>query len=270
MNNYEKIILLTEPVAMSRLTPVAACLSLMLAASPAAAHFQELIPSADIVAPEKSRSVSLHMAFTHPMERGPVMEMAAPARFGVMKDGKKTDLKGALAKKNLNGKTAYAAEYALKEPGDYLFYLEPTAYWEPAEKKYILHYSKVVVDFGGGEDWDAAVGFPIEIQPLTRPYGLWTGNLFRGVVKRNGKPLPGAEIEIEWRNDGSVTAPSDPFITQVIKADAQGVFAYAMPRAGWWAFNAMTDADKPLPGPDGKPAKVEIGGTIWVNAVDMK
>jgi cobalt/nickel transport protein len=241
-----------------------------LCATTANAHFQEMLPSADIVAVEGERSVTLDIVFTHPMEGGPTMEMGQPVQFGVLAKGKKTDLRSALTKKAVNGKTAFASSYRFAEPGDYVFYLEPAPFWEPAEKKYILHYTKAVVDFGSGDDWDAMVGFPIEIQPLSRPYGVWTGNVFRGVAKKNGKPLASADVEIEWANDGSVKAPADPFITQVVKTDAQGVFAYAMPRAGWWAFNVLTDADKPIKGPDGKPARVEIGGTIWVKAVDMK
>ncbi|ABD87509.1 ABC-type Co2+ transport system, periplasmic component [Rhodopseudomonas palustris BisB18] len=274
MKNYENVVTSHESCTtmnkLGKFLSTAAVIGLALGARSAAAHFQEIIPSADIVAVEGERTVALDIVFTHPMERGPTMDMGQPAQFGVLTKGKKTDLRGALTKKDVNGKAAFGSTYRFTEPGDYVFYIEPAPFWEPAEKKYILHYAKAVVDFGSGEDWDALVGFPIEIQPLTRPYGVWTGNLFRGVVKKNGKPLAFADVEIEWVNDGSVKAPADPFITQVVKTDAQGVFAYAMPRAGWWAFNALTDADKPIKGPDGKPARVEIGGTIWVKAVDMK
>ena len=236
----------------------------------AQAHFQELIPSADIIPDQGERSVRLEIAFTHPMERGPTMDMGQPVQFGVVAGGRKTDLRAALKAKTVNGGAGFEAAYSVKEPGDYLFYLEPAPYWEPAEKKFIIHYVKVVVDFGSGEDWDKPVGLPLEIEPLTRPYGLWTGNLFRGVVRRHGQPLPFARVEVEWRNDGSVTAPSDPFVTQVVKADAAGVFAYALPRAGWWGFNALSEAEAKVKGPDGEPAPTEIGGAIWVKAVDMK
>jgi cobalt/nickel transport protein len=43
-----------------------------------------------------------------------------------------------------------------------------------------------------------------------------------------------------------------------------------MPRAGWWGFAALVEEDKPGKGPDGKPATTELGGLIWVQAVDMK
>ena len=251
-----------------RVLPLAAALAVVPAA--AFAHFQELIPSADIVGEGGPLAVTLDLTFTHPMEGGPVMEMAAPARFGVAGEEGVTDLKGALKAVKKDGKTAYSVSHSFSAPGDYVFFVEPAPYWEPAEGKQIVHYTKVVADVGAGEGWDRMVGLPVEIEPLVRPYGLWTGNLFRGVVRKNGKPVPFAEIEVEWRNDGSVKAPSDPFVTQVIKADASGQFAYALPRAGWWGFAALIDGDKPMKGPDGKPVPVELGALMWVKAVDMK
>ncbi len=243
---------------------------LAFAGGGADAHFQEILPSTDIVPDEGSRTVTLDLVFTHPMEGGPTMDMGQPERFGVLANGRTVDLLASLKPRTIDGKTAYGAAYAVKEPGDRVFFLEPAPYWEPAERKHILHYAKVVVGVGSGEGWDAMVGFPIEIRPLTRPYGLWTGNLFRGVVTKDGKPLPNADVEIEWKNDGSVHAPADPFVTQIVRTDGAGIFAYAMPRAGWWAFNAVSATGTPRPAPDGQPAPLEIGGTIWVKAVDMK
>ncbi|CAA7626164.1 ABC-type Co2+ transport system, periplasmic component [Candidatus Terasakiella magnetica] len=244
--------------------------SILGLAVPVQAHFQELIPSADIVPESGSRTIQLDLAFTHPMERGPVMAMGMPVRFGVLAGGKIKDLKAVLSPRSLEGKAAFTAAYTVDTPGDFIFFVEPAPYWEPAENKWIIHFAKVVVDFGAGSGWDKLVGLPVEIEPLVRPYGLWTGNTFRGIVRKNGKPVPFATVEVEWRNDGSVKAPSDPFITQVVKADASGQFAYSMPRSGWWGFNALVEADKPLKTPNGKPAPVEQGGLIWVHAVDMK
>ncbi len=239
-----------------------------LAMSPASAHFQELIPSTDIVPDQGDHSVGLSLVFTHPVEGGPTMDMGQPVAFGVLADGKKIDLRGALSPKQVDGKKAFEARYKLPKPNDYVFYLAPAPYWEPAEKHFLVHHTKVVVDFGAGESWDALVGAPMEIQPLTRPYGLWTSNLFRGIVLKDGKPLPNARIEVEWINDTSIKIPADAFATQVVKADQNGVFAYAIPRAGWWGFNAITEGK--ISGPDGKSADAEIGGTIWIKAVDLK
>jgi cobalt/nickel transport protein len=237
----------------------------------AAAHFQELIPSTEIVDAETARKVTLELTFTHPMERGPAMAMGEPAAFGVLAADHRQDLKDSLEAVEVDGKAAYKAAFQVPGPGDYVFFVEPAPYWEPAEGVMIVHYTKTIVDaYGAGEGWDRMVGLPVEIEPLTRPYGLWTGNLFTGIVKKGGEPVPFAEVEVEWRNDGSVQPPADPFVTQVLKSDANGVFSYAMPRAGWWGFAALIEGDQPMLSPEGKSVPVEQGALIWVRARDMQ
>ncbi len=240
-----------------------------LACAPAFAHFQEILPSEDVL--REGGKVTLDLLFTHPMEGGPVMEMKRPKRVGAVVNGKTLDLSAHLKAGKKQGATTWSLTHELKEPGAAIFFVEPEPYWEQAEGKYIIHYAKVVVDaFASGKGWDEKAGLPVEIEPLTRPTGLWTGNLFRGIVRKNGEPVPFAEIEVEYVNEGdAVKPPNDAFITQVIKADAQGVFAYAMPRAGWWGFAALVDSDQKMKSPDGKDAPVELGGLIWVKAVDM-
>jgi cobalt/nickel transport protein len=235
------------------------------------AHFQILVPNTDLAGADQ-REVELDIIFTHPMENGPVMDMGEPAQFGVFENGARTDLKPALRMREIDGKTAYEASYTVLQPGDHVFYLEPAPYWEPAEGKMIIHFTKVVVNaFGEEEGWDEMVGFPVEIEPLVRPYGLWTGNAFRGIVRKNGALVPFAEIEVEyWNRDNEIRPPADPFITQVIKADSDGVFSYTMPRAGWWSFAALIDGDQPMDNPQGKRVGVEMGALIWVNCTDMR
>jgi len=235
----------------------------------ALAHFQQILPSEDVLV--DGGQVTLDLAFTHPMDRGPAMDMAKPKKFGVKRGGTFTDLTDRLQEHEVDGKRAWRATDEIREPGAAIYFVEPQPYWEPAEKKFIVHFAKVLVDgFASGEGWDQTIGLPVEIQPLTRPTGLWTGNLFSGIVLRDGKPLPDAEIEVEYVNDGSVKAPNPAFSTQVLKADDAGRFSYAMPRAGWWGFAALAEDDATMTGPDGKPAPVELGGLIWVKATDMK
>jgi cobalt/nickel transport protein len=247
--------------------PLAVLLTTALAA-PASAHFLTLIPSRDVL-PEGGE-VTLSMIFTHPFEGGPIMPMERPARFGMVRGGETIDLSDRLEETPYDDVPAWSAEVDLAEPGPALFFVEPRPYWEPAEGKYIIHYAKVLVDsFATGEGWDTPIGLPVEIVPLTRPTGLWTGNVFQGVATKGGAPVPFAEVEVEFVNDGSVTAPNDAFVTQVIKADAAGVFTYAMPRAGWWGFAALLEGDAPMTAPDGAEVPVEEGALIWVRTVDM-
>ncbi|MFC1671638.1 DUF4198 domain-containing protein [Planctomycetota bacterium] len=239
-------------------------------AATAAAHFQALIPSKDVVEAKDTKTVSLSATFTHPFEQH-LMNMEKPVRFGVVTGGTTVDLLGTLKEKKTGEFSTWTTDYKIKRPGDHVFFVEPKPYWEPVEECFIVHYTKVVVNAMGLEEgWDAELGLKTEIVPLVRPYGLWTGNLFRGVVKLNGRPVPFAEIEVEYLNEGGkVKAISGPFVTQVIKADGNGVFAYSMPRAGWWAFAALSEDEKKMEH-GGKEYPIEIGALMWVKVEDMR
>jgi len=169
------------------------------------------------------------------------------------------------------GHKAWKAAYPVKRPGVYTFYMEPEPYWEPVEDLFVIHYTKTVVTaFGDNEGWDTEIGLKTEIVPLSKPYGLYTGNVFQGIVKLNGKSIPYAEVEVEYYNENKkFKAPTDYMITQTIKADQNGVFAYAAPRAGWWGFAALSKADFKLRHAD-KEKEVELGAVIWVKFHDMK
>ena len=244
------------------------------------AHFGVVIPSDDIITQADAKKINLEVKFIHPME-GHYMEMVKPKQFGVLVRGKKIDLLGTLtATKGHDAAqdgsfTFWQTEYRIKRPGDYTFFVEPKPYWEPAEDKYIVHYTKVCVDaLGLEEGWDEPVGLATEIVPLTRPYGLWAGNVFTGRVLVDGKPAPNTEVEIEYLNEypgntSTIKPPADPFVTQVVKADSNGVFTYAMPKAGWWGFAALNDASWTIKH-DGKDKPVEIGAVYWVKATDLK
>ncbi len=262
------------------LAAVMAALAVMLSSGAAWAHFGTVTPSDDIVTQDDSKILKLQVKFIHPIEMH-YMEMVKPKQFGVVHGGKKGDLLGSLAA--TKGKSAdqtekytfWTADYQIRRPGDYTFFVEPTPYWEPAEDVFIVHYTKVCVNALGLEKgWDEPVGLETEIVPLTRPYGLWTGNLFTGQVLLKGQPVPAAEVEIEYLNESPenksiVVAPADAYVTQVVKADANGVFSYAMPRAGWWGFAALNEADWKLK-KDGQEKGVEIGAVYWVRTRDMK
>ncbi|MFV0438158.1 MAG: DUF4198 domain-containing protein [Desulfopila sp.] len=261
--------------AMASLT----CLVTVMAAS-SQAHFGTLVPSDDIVSQNERKKIELQLKFLHPIE-GQYMEMEKPKQFGVLHDGKKTDLLSTLvADKGKSSDqdrefTFWHSTYQIKRPGDYTFYAEPTPYWEPAEDVFIIHYTKVCVDALGLEKgWDEPVGLETEIIPLTRPYGLWTGNLFTGQVLIKGQPAANTEVEIEYFNEaagknGMIKPPSDPYVTQVVKTDTNGVFSYAMPKAGWWGFAALSEASWTMK-KDGVDKNIEIGAVYWVRTIDVQ
>jgi len=228
------------------------------------AHFGMVIPSDSMVMQEDTKNVRVTLSFSHPFEMVG-MELEKPNGFDVIFDGEKTALLGTLKKTQVMGHTAWETDYPVKRPGVYIFSMEPVPYWEPAEDCFIVHYTKTVISaFGDDEGWDAEAGLKTEIVPLSKPFGLYAGNVFQGIVKLDGKPVPFAEVEIEYYNqDKKVEAPTEYMITQAIKADQNGVFTYAVPSAGWWGFSALNTADFKLKH-EGEDKDVELGAVIWV------
>ncbi|MFH1060696.1 MAG: DUF4198 domain-containing protein, partial [Pseudomonadota bacterium] len=212
-------------------------LGLALTAAPALAHFGMIIPQKNTVEKSDPKTVALSYLFWHPMENQG-LELGQPVEVGYLIDGKKIDLLPGLKPVKKNGMTTWAGSLAIKQPGDYILYMTPPAYWEPAEDKFIIHYTKTVVSaLGLMEGWDVAVGQKVEMIPLTRPYGLWAGNSFSAKVVYKGQPLANADVEVEFYNpDGKKKAPGDAYVTQVVKTDAQGQFTWNLPWPGWWGF----------------------------------
>ncbi|PIP41603.1 MAG: ATP-dependent DNA ligase [Desulfobacterales bacterium CG23_combo_of_CG06-09_8_20_14_all_51_8] len=233
-------------------------------ATQAFAHFGMIIPTDSMVMEDDTRTIDLSLSFSHPFE-GIGMDMEKPEAFTVMENGVKKDLMPALTAAKVMDHNAWKTAYSVKRPGVYLFCVTPKPYWEPMEDCFIIHYTKTVVTaFGINDGWDAEAGLKTEIVPMSKPYGQYAGNLFQGIVMLDGKPVPGAEVEVEYYNkDKTATAPTDYMVTQTVKADGNGVFSYAAPRAGWWGFAALNTADYQLE-KDGVKKDVELGAIIWV------
>ncbi|NPA95438.1 MAG: DUF4198 domain-containing protein [Thermodesulfobacteria bacterium] len=244
---------------------LATFMALFFFAGNALAHFGMIIPSDPMICKGENRVITLDVRFWHPMEGIP-MSLEKPVKFGVMANGKKISLLDSLQPVTVKGHKAWKAEYKVRRPGVYIFYMEPKPYWEPAEDKFIIHYTKTVVTaFGLDEGWDEEVGLKAEIVPLSRPYGLYAGNVFQGIVKVDGKPVPFAEVEVEYYNqDGKFHPPNEYMVTQTLKADQNGVFTFGVPWSGWWGFAALTTSKTPMKF-QGKDKEVELGAIIWVH-----
>jgi cobalt/nickel transport protein len=239
-------------------------------AGSASAHFGMVIPSDQMVMQGENRNVKVDLLFWHPFE-DIAMELAKPAKFAVVANSKETDLLASLESIKTKGHQTWTANYKVTRPGVYVFYMEPQPYWEPAEDCFIVHYTKAVMTaFGDDEGWDQELGLKTEIVPLSKPFGLYAGNVFQGIVKINGKPVPFSRVEVEYYNkEGKYSAPTDYMVCQTIKADANGVFTYAAPKAGWWGFAALNTSDeKKTHG--GEKKDIELGAVIWVQFHDMQ
>ncbi|MEE9516076.1 MAG: DUF4198 domain-containing protein [Candidatus Adiutricales bacterium] len=232
--------------------------------SSAYAHFGMIIPSDQMVMKDEPREINLKLMFKHPFENQD-LGLEKPEEFGLVFKGRRTNLLSNLKERSSGKLKWWEMTYGINRPGLYVFYMKPRPYWEPSEDCFIVHYTKTYVTaFGNDDGWDEPIGLKAEIVPLSKPYGLYAGNVFQGIVLLNGKPVPFTEVEVEFYNrEGRLKAPSDLMITQTIKTDPNGVFTYAAPQKGWWGFAALF-SDKDKIERDGQLKEVEIGAVIWV------
>lgn len=225
------------------------------------AHFGIIVPSSNIVEEQKDAKIELTYSFMHPFEQH-YMNMEKPTIAGVFTNDKTIDITKTLEKQN----DSWKATYTFQEPGIYQFFVDPVPYFEPAEGLFIRHLTKTIIDaFGSGEGWDKPVGLKAEIVPLTRPYGLYKGNIFSGKVLYKGKAVADAEVEVELYNVKKYKNPSEAHITQSVKTDKNGVFHFAMPKSGWWGFSALLEDDVTIK-KDDKEYPVELGAVLWIKA----
>ncbi|OMH34002.1 DUF4198 domain-containing protein [Motiliproteus sp. MSK22-1] len=247
------------------------------AVSAAHAHFQMLY-TPDLLR-EKGGEISLKAPFTHPASSGHVMTVDKPQQFFQIRKGKKKDLIDQLVAGDWtsaeNKGPSYEASVKLRGLGDNVFVLQAAPYYEEAENKYIQQITKTIVNVGGlPTDWEAEVGLPAEIVPLTKPYAIYEHGSFSGIVKSEGKPVPYAEIEVEYINylpdmkanafakESTVTLPADAFTTITIYADATGTFTFGIPKAGQWGFGALNVG----PEKEYKGKELSQDAVIWVQA----
>lgn len=251
-------------------------------AIPAAqAHFQ-MVYTPDLLR-DKGGYIVLQMPFTHPAANGHVMDADQPLAFYHVKKGKKTDLLKSIEQSTWtsaeNMGKSFETEVKLKGLGDNVFIFEMAPYLEKAEDVYIQQFTKTIVNVGSlPTDWESDLELPAEIVPLTKPYAIYEGGSFTGVVRSQGKPVPFAEIEVEYVNylpemskkafasKANIDVPADAFITMTIYADANGTFTFAIPKAGQWGFAALGVG----PETEYKGKELSQDAVIWVQAHKIK
>lgn len=256
----------------------------LIAHSPSGAHVQVFVPEVSPSPAGSGASVQLDIRFVgHAMDNGPTLPMQAPVSVGVLANGEKLSLNDSVRMAEGEGPTRFLAEHLIQQPSAHVFFLEPSPFWDTKEGVMITHFTKVILNscaaklptdsslgWENWEGWEARVGFPVEIEPLVQPTALWTGSLFRGIVLFDGEPAPFARVEVEYYDrKNKVKLPSNAFKTQILKTDANGVFAFTPVREGWWALSAIRQSDDTLEAPDGSQVPHEQGGVLWIEAIDM-
>jgi cobalt/nickel transport protein len=242
---------------------------------PGLAHFHVFWPQTKGCYAKPGEEVSWRYFWGHPFEM--LIDDAQPPKFFVFTPDKKKQnpaVKKITLKDQASGqdRQAFAVDYKPAGQGDYYLCLESPAYFIPENQVFWQDYVKAPLHVGAEKGWDQAVGLPVEILPLTRPYGWPAGSVFKGQALVKNKALTRATVEFEKFNGFFVPAdkmPKDrlsaenaPLITRVVKTDRMGYFICNLDSPGWWIMSVSAPGGKKVH--ERKTYPVEMRGGLWV------
>jgi cobalt/nickel transport protein len=242
---------------------------------PAQAHFQVFWPQVEGCYARPGEAVTWRYFWGHPFEM--LISDAQPAKFFVFtpkKQREKPAIKEITLKDQASGqdRKAFEVEYTPAGPGDYYLCLESPAYFIPEDQVFWQDYVKEPLHVVPGKGWDQLVGLPMEIVPLTRPYGWPAGSVFKGQALAKNLALTRATVEIEKLNGFFVPpdrlpkdrlgAANGPLITRVTRTDNMGYFVCTLDSPGWWLISVSAPGGKKVH--EGKTYPVEMRGGLWV------
>lgn len=158
-------------------------------------------------------------------------------------------------------------------PGDYVLAWELPVLEEKPQRK-VQDYAKLVVHMPGEEPPGAQIGWwqrvkhPIEILPLSRPYGIPVGQAFRGQVVEDveGKAhgMVGGVVEAETYAGGPTPDPLPELAAyrRAERTDDRGCFSVTLDKAGWWLLSCATDGGPGQQG--GEEGRLSRRAVMWI------
>jgi cobalt/nickel transport protein len=273
-----------------KLKPFCSGMLLALASIQASAHFVVMY-TPETAINRVTDDIPLNIVFTHVFAGGPTMNMAKPQKFyyskrqGVGTPSEEVDLLPYLnpvqwqaEEGTVQAWEASIPRNVMRSVGDYQIVVEPEPYYEAGEELYIQQFAKVMVNVGGVPgNWLETLGLPAEIEAFNKPYANWTGSVFRGVVLSDGIPVPYTQVEVEYLNhpldvenhrfqeQGLIDPPHPSLAAQVILTNEMGEFSFAMPKAGWWGFAALSVG----PEREYNGMRLSQDAILWVQVTDI-
>jgi cobalt/nickel transport protein len=153
----------------------------------------------------------------------------------------------------------------------------------PEEELFLQDTVVAVVHVQAEKGWDRAVQTgPVEVRPLTRPYGLWPGMVFQ--VETNKRPplaLGSRDTDKFWlpandRVEAEVyhatppkELPADEFRTRTVKPSRGGVSTCTLTEVGWWAITVVHGYEGKMDH-EGKKYPLQPRTTFWARVDEPK
>jgi uncharacterized GH25 family protein len=239
-------------------------------------HYHMLLPDKPSV--KRGEAVTFTYQFGHPFEHQLFDTQPPRELFVITPGGAKRDLLKTLEKTaadGADGKKVAAFRFAFtpEDRGDYLFVAKSPAFHLEDDKRPHEDMVKVFVHVQTQNGWEHKFGefaelvledstLVLEVSPLTRPYGLQPGMVFRLEVEESrndlgviiirpasgdiqpdrSRPLSGAMVEVERYNPTPPKElPPDEHITRVVRTDRVGTATATLTDPGWWSLTASRE-----------------------------
>lgn len=233
----------------------------------AGGHFGILLPEEASV--RKGEGVGLRYFSGHPFECQ-IVDTQPPERVQAVSPGGQTRVGLKTEPKQVdNGEggkvTVQTMTFNPSERGDHWVVVTSPPRFDEHAGGFVQDELKVLVRVQVTHGWENAVGQTLELVPLSRPYGLKPGHVFKVQARLDGKPLADAMVEIEKFNaKPPERLPEDEaLITQVVRSDVNGYVTCTLDEAGWWGL--MVTAQVGTREKDGKSWPVVRRGILWVH-----
>ncbi len=184
--------------------------------------------------------------------QGIVRDLLPPKAFMALPNGKKEPVALSIVnvKDYATGKErrGYRPHYTPTQKGDYYLCLVSQPAFVQEVGEVWQEFTKVPLHVAVETSWPKPVGLKAEIIPLTRPYGLEAGAVFRGQVLYQGKPVKDALVQFTYyhgyflpQKDLPKQQGGDTDLARMypsVRTDTEGLFTVYLNKAGWWLISA--------------------------------
>lgn len=237
---------------------VAGCL---LAVPAARGHYPMLEADQAVVVPGQEVTVEFGVGHPFANDRFPCDKPLVAQVYGPH-GAEGQDLLGGMVEAGSRSIPRRRFKFTAEKEGDYVLSVR-SLFSEPPQRR-IEDYAKLIVHVRGGQlGWERVLGDPLEIVPLTRPYGLPVGATFRGRVLEHKNPLVDGTVEAETyaHEDARRPFPELAEYRRWEKTDPNGCFSVTFDQPGWWLLSCATDGG---PGQQGGSTQVVKRAVMWV------